>query len=106
VPSAIVIGSFVVIAGRISLRSRRAPSSTTGPGLLVGRQATVRLSGAGEQVFVQGAWWGIRPADPHETVTDGSRVEVVGLDGLTLVVEPLHALSDDTIQTEDAGDPS
>jgi len=106
VPSAVVIGSFVVIAGRISLRSRRAPSSTTGPGLLVGRQATVRLSGAGEQVFVQGAWWGIRPADPHETVTDGSRVEVVGLDGLTLVVEPLHALSDDTIQTEDAGDPS
>ena len=104
VPSAVVIGGFVVIAGRIALRSRRAPSSTTGAGLLVGQQATVRLHGAGQQVFIQGAWWGIRPADSQGTVAPGSRVEVVGLDGLTLLVQPRHALSDDPVHQEDTGE--
>jgi membrane-bound serine protease (ClpP class) len=106
VPSAVVVASFVVVAGRVSMRSRRSPSSTTGPGLLVGREAPVRLGGAGAQVFIQGAWWQIRPADPQEVMVNGSRVEVVGMDGLTLVVEPLHAPSDVVIEPEDAGEPS
>ena len=106
IPSAVVVASFVMIAGRIAMRSRLAPSSTTGLGLLVGQQATVRLGGTGAQVFTQGTWWGIRPADPETVVANGSLVTVVGLDGLTLVVEPLHALSDDTIEPEDAGEPS
>lgn len=88
VPSAVVVGAFVVIAGRIAMRSRAAPSSTTGQGLLIGRHATVRLSGAGAQVFIQGAWWGVRADDHQAVVADGSRVEVVGMDGLTLVVKP------------------
>jgi membrane protein implicated in regulation of membrane protease activity len=90
---------FVVIAGRIAMRARVAPSSTTGPGLLVGRQATVRLGSAGAQVFIQGAWWGIRPAERQEIVADGSRVEVVGMDGLTLVVDALPA-TDGGIETD------
>ena len=106
VPTAVVLGSFVVIAGRIAMRSRLVLSSTTGPGLLVGRQATVPLGGTGGQVFIQGAWWGIRPADPETVVTNGSRVEVVGLDGLTLIVEPLHTPSGVTVEPEDAGEPS
>jgi membrane-bound serine protease (ClpP class) len=103
VPSALVVGAFVVIAGRIAMRSRVAPVSTTGPGLLVGRQATVRLGGGGPQVFVQGAWWGIRPADRHEIVADGSRVEVVGMDGLTLVVDALPA-TDGGIESDLVGE--
>ena len=103
VPSALVVGAFVVIAGRIAMRSRVAPVSTTGPGLLVGRQATVRLGAVGPQVFVQGAWWGIRPADRHEIVADGSRVEVVGMDGLTLVVDALPA-TDGGIESDLVGE--
>lgn len=106
VPSAVVVGGFVVIAGRIAMRSRRAFSSTTGPGLLVGREATVRLGGTGAQVFIQGAWWGIRPADPETVVANGSRVEVVGMDGLTLIVEPPRAPPGVTIESKDAGEPS
>lgn len=106
VPTAVVVSSFVVIAGRIAMRSRLALSSTTGQGLLVGRQATVRLGRTGAQVFIQGAWWGIRPADPETVVANGSRVEVVGLDGLTLIVDPLDAPSGPTIEPEDTGEPS
>jgi membrane-bound serine protease (ClpP class) len=109
VPSAVVVAGFVVIAGRVALRSRRAPSSTTGQGLLVGRRVPVRRRGAGSHVFLQGAWWSIRPADQAAVVADGSLVEVVGMEGLTLVVEPLPTTSDVTVDPEapeDAGEPS
>lgn len=106
VPTAVVLGSFVVIAGRIAMRSRLVLSSTTGPGLLVGQQATVPLGGTGGQVFIQGAWWGIRPANPETVVAKGSRVEVVGLDGLTLIVEPLPTPSGVIVEPRDAGEPT
>jgi membrane-bound serine protease (ClpP class) len=106
VPSALVVACFVVVAGRIAVRSRRSPSSLTGRGSLVGRQAPVRLGGSGPQVFIQGAWWGIRPADPRQVLPDGAGVEVVDMDGLTLVVEPQPALSDVIDESEDAGEPS
>jgi membrane-bound serine protease (ClpP class) len=105
VPSALVVGVFVVIAGRIAMRSRVAPASTTGPGLFVGRQATVRLGSAGAHVFMQGGWWGIRPAEPDVVVADGSRVEVVGMDGLTLVVDALPAAVGISTKSEAPGEP-
>lgn len=91
VPSALVVAAFVVIAGRIAMRARTAPSSTTGPGLFVGRQATVRYTGTNAHVFIQGAWWGVRLARPDDVMVDGSSVEVVDIDGLTLIVDPLSA---------------
>lgn len=110
VPVALVIGGFVVIAGRIAMRSRGAPSSTTGTSLLIGRQAPVRLRGAEPQVFIQGAWWRIRPADPDHPVDDGQIVEVVDVDGLTLVVDAptsrLEAANPTDIQTDIQGEPS
>ncbi len=42
VPTALVVGVFVVLAGRFALRARSAPSTTTGRGSLVGRQARRR----------------------------------------------------------------
>lgn len=86
-PVALVVGGATVVAGRLVWRARRERSALTGPGLLVGRTATVRRTGAGvSQVFVEGAWWTARPAEGR--LDDGATVEIVDVDGLTLVVEP------------------
>jgi membrane protein implicated in regulation of membrane protease activity len=46
----------------------------------------VRRTGSATQVFVEGAWWTARA--PGADLDDGATVEIVGVDGLTLVVEP------------------
>jgi membrane-bound serine protease (ClpP class) len=86
-PVALVVGGAVTVAGRLALRARRAPATTTGPGLFVGRPVTVRRAdGPRGQVFTEGAWWNVRstgaPLEP------GARVVVVDVDGLDLVVDP------------------
>jgi membrane-bound serine protease (ClpP class) len=85
-PAAIVIGGFVVIAGRVALRARSAPSTSTGEGLFVGWRGPVRVRGGEPQAFVQGAWWRVRPAEGEPAIDDGAEVEVVAMDGLQLVV--------------------
>jgi membrane-bound serine protease (ClpP class) len=87
-PIAAVIGVAVVVAGRLVVRSRRAPVTASGRGVLVGQVATVRRhGGAPAQAFVEGAWWAVRSAGPSP-LRDGSTVRVVGLEGLDLIVEP------------------
>jgi membrane-bound serine protease (ClpP class) len=88
VPAAVVVGLFVVIAGRVAVRSRATPSTTTGRGQLVGQRARVRRTHAEPQAFVQGAWWRVQPTDPDVELEDGAGVDVVDVDGLTLLVEP------------------
>jgi len=90
-PTAIVVSGFVMVAGRIALRSRTAPSTTTGRGLLVGWRGPVRRTRGEPQVFAQGAWWSVRARDPGTTLDDGAAVEVVDVDGLRLVVAPVPA---------------
>ncbi|HZA77114.1 MAG TPA: NfeD family protein, partial [Acidimicrobiales bacterium] len=86
-PVAAVVGGAVVIAGRLVWRARRARSTLTGPGLFVGRVATVRRIGsAPAQSFVEGAWWNVRTTGPE--LDDGVTVRIVEVDGLDLVVEP------------------
>lgn len=85
-PAAIVIGGFVIIAGRVALRARRAPSTSTGEGLYVGWRGPVRVRGGEPQVFLQGAWWQVRLAEREQAIDDGAEVEVVAMDGLQLVV--------------------
>lgn len=87
-PVAFVVGGFVIIAGRIAMRARRAPSISTGAGLVVGHDAVVRVGAGRPQVFLAGAWWSIRPAEPGTEIADGTLVRVTEVDGLTLVVEP------------------
>ena len=99
-PTALVVGLFVIVAGRVALRSRRAPSTTTGPRLFVGSRATVRLSHGATQVFVQGAWWSASPRDPNVPLLDGGAVEVIDVAGLTLVVDPVSAPTSAEINQE------
>ncbi len=87
-PAAIVVALFVVIAGRFAMRARTAPSTTTGAGLFIGRTLTVRSVHGRPQVFVEGAWWSVRPRDQGTVLVDGAEVEVVDVEGLALVVAP------------------
>lgn len=90
-PAALVVALFVIIAGRFAMRARRAPSTTTGAGLFVGRRLTVRALHGRPQVFVEGAWWTVRPRDAGTVLVDGTEVDVVDVDGLALVVAPAAA---------------
>lgn len=94
-PVAIVVSAFVIIAGRIAMRARRAPSTTTGSGLFVGRRVVVRAPHGRPQVFVEGAWWSVRADDPSTPLVDGTEVEVVAVDGLVLIVHPAATASAD-----------
>ena len=91
VPTAIVIAAAVVVAGRLAMRVRRSPSTTTGTGVLIGHEGPVTLVGTRPQLFVTGAWWRIRPADTAAPMVVGSIVRVVDVDGLTLVVAPVES---------------
>jgi membrane-bound serine protease (ClpP class) len=87
-PLAAVVGLAVAVAGRLVVRSRRAPVTASGQGVLVGQVGTVRRRGdAPPQAFVEGAWWTVRPVGPTPP-PDGAQVRVVGLEGLDLLVEP------------------
>ncbi len=91
IPAVVVLTIAAVLVGRVTRRRSTQPSSTTGPALLIGELASVRASSDGPQVFVVGAWWSIRPQHPDNELTNGSVVQVVAIDGLTLVVEPPNA---------------
>ena len=83
-PTVTVVGLAVILAGRLALRARTAPS-VTGPQTLVGHDVTVsRASGRGGQAMVEGAWWKLRSEDP---LVVGDRVRVREVDGLELVVD-------------------
>lgn len=86
IPVAVVVGVAVVGAGRLVVRSRRAPSTTTGAGVFQGRVVTVRRVADGRgQALVEGAWWNVRTRGP--ALSEGETVRVVDVDGLDLVVE-------------------
>jgi len=76
-----------VIAGRVAVRTRRIPSTTTGTDVFTGRSVPVRdASGTTGRSYTQGAWWTLRSTGPP--LTPGRDVRVVGVDGLTLLVDP------------------
>jgi membrane-bound serine protease (ClpP class) len=89
-PTAIVVGSAVIVAGRLAVRARRAPSATTGAGLFVDKQGEVRFMHGHPQTHIEGAWWNVRTPDGRP-LAPGERVRVLALDGLDLIVEPLDA---------------
>ncbi len=102
-PTALLVGGATVVAGRLALRARRAPSTTTGAGTLVGKLATVeRASGSTGQAHVDGAWWNLRT--DGEPLHPGDEVRVRSMDGLDLVVEHTTWHSGDP--TDEQGGPT
>ncbi len=84
-PVALVVGTAVVLAGRLTLRSREMPSTTTGQDRFIDQILTVeRTDGQRGQALAEGTWWNLRSTTgPLET---GQRVRIVDVDGLDLVV--------------------
>jgi membrane-bound serine protease (ClpP class) len=86
---AVGLAAVTVLAGGMALAAQRAPVTTGSEGL-IGRVATAKAAfAAGEEgsVFVQGEWWTARLASGQ--LEPGQRAQVVGLEGLTLIVTPI-----------------
>jgi membrane-bound serine protease (ClpP class) len=87
VPLVVVMFVLVVVVGRVAMRTRRAPSVSTGTDVLIGRRVPVRASdGTTGRTFTEGAWWSLRSTGP--ALRTGSEARVVGVDGLVLLVDP------------------
>jgi membrane-bound serine protease (ClpP class) len=91
-PTALLMGLFAALAGRAVVRARFLPS-TTGPDILLGRPVTVQGDPEkGWSAFLEGSWWTIRPSSGE--LQEGDRAEVVGRDGLELLVDPIGERDD------------
>jgi membrane-bound serine protease (ClpP class) len=88
IAAGVLLGAFTMFAASKGLAARR-PSARGGPEELVGETGEARtpLDPVG-QVFVHGALWRARSADPEATVAKGQPVEVKAVDGLTVTVGP------------------
>ena len=104
---AIVLGGAVALVGQRALAARRAPFRT-GEDEIVGSVGEVRrvIDPIG-QVFVGGALWRARAADPDDPIEAGYRVRVEAIDGLTLTVTALEGGAPEpvagTVGTETGG---
>lgn len=87
-PSVLLLGAVSTFAGREAWRARRRPP-TTGPEALIGKLVEVREATGSEGTgLCQGSWW--RLSYPEDSLTEGQRVRVRRVDGLTLVVAPVE----------------
>lgn len=90
VAAGVLLGGFTLFAASKGLAARRS-RARGGPEELVGEPGVVRtaLDPVG-QVFVQGALWRARSADPETSLAEGRRIEVRAVDGLTVTVGPTN----------------
>ena len=87
---ALVLGALVILAGRKALAAYRNEPVQTGYEEMKGKIAEVRSTLDPEgRVFVHGAIWHARLRDGEGRATQGDRVRVESVEGLTLVVVPL-----------------
>jgi membrane-bound serine protease (ClpP class) len=104
VPLAVVMFIAVVVIGRVALRTRRAPSTTTGADLLIGRQLKVReADGRDGTAYAIGSWWSLRSIGPP--LQAGAEVLVTGIDGLVLLVDPRARPDEETRKDEESEAP-
>lgn len=85
----VLLGGFTLFLARKAVAARHGPVKT-GWEEMLGETGDVRvaLDPVG-QVYVQGALWRARAAQPDTTIPKGDRVKVEEVDGLTLIVTPV-----------------
>ena len=87
---ALVLGALVILAGRKALAAHRNEPVRTGYEEMKGKIAEVRTTLDPEgRVFVHGAIWHARLRDGEGRATQGDRVRVESVEGLTVVVVPV-----------------
>jgi len=80
--------AFVLFALRAVMRTRRRPAFIGG-GDMIGRQGSIR---GRSSVFVEGELWRARPVDASTALRPGDVVQIIGREGLDLIVQQLpHA---------------
>ncbi len=86
---AVLLGGSLAFIGQRALAARKEPIKS-GSEHLIGEiaEARQRIDPVG-QVFVDGALWQARSADPDDPIEAGYRVRVESIDGLTLTVAPV-----------------
>lgn len=94
VPIAVALGAILMFLGRLGMAAQRAQPVTGAEGLVGERGTTLTALGPGQlgQLRVHGEIWRATSASP---VDSGRVVRVMGIEGLTLEVEPLNPLSSD-----------
>jgi membrane-bound serine protease (ClpP class) len=92
VVAALILGAFMIFAGRKVIAAHRDEPVHTGWEELIGSEGEVRepLDPDG-QIFVGGALWKARLKDGGGPIGLGNRVRVESVDGLTLLVSPAEA---------------
>jgi membrane-bound serine protease (ClpP class) len=90
VPTVFALASIVLMLGRLAFAAQRAPSVTGLEALIgeYGRTLTAITPGDFGQVGVHGEIW---RATSHDAIGVGAPVRVAGVDGLTVLVEPVHS---------------
>ncbi|RME26387.1 MAG: nodulation protein NfeD [Deltaproteobacteria bacterium] len=85
VPTVVVLAALVVTIGYKVIKTQRS-RITTGREGMIGQKgkARSRVTADGGTVFVRGEYW---KASSDEPIEEGSKVEVVGVDGLELKVK-------------------
>jgi membrane-bound serine protease (ClpP class) len=88
-PTALVIGTAAVVAGRLAWRARRGPS-VSGVETLAGRQALVRrvLDDHTGQVMLDGSWWTVYSRTA--LLKEDQPIVVTAVDGVVLLVESIN----------------
>jgi membrane-bound serine protease (ClpP class) len=105
-PTAVVAAGATLLAGRLVMRTRKVPSTSTGADVFPGRIVTVReADGLSGRTFTEGAWWSLRSAGPP--LRPGTQARVVALDGLVMLVDPIasNSGSDGESREQERGDP-
>ena len=81
--------AMLAVVRPLALRHLRQPLAIrTGTDALIGEQAVVleTVTAASGQVKLRGEVWSARAFDPHASIETGRHVEVVSIDGATVVV--------------------
>lgn len=85
-PTALIVGGGTLLAGRLAWRARRRPPVSGAQTLLGAATVVAEMAGDTAQVRLEGAWWNARSSgDP---LHKGQSVRVIGMQDLTLIVEP------------------
>jgi membrane-bound serine protease (ClpP class) len=102
VPVALSVAGISLFLGRLALRAQRQLPVTGAHALigLLGRARTRLAPGANGHIDVRGEIW---RAESTASLNTGDAVRVMGINGLTLLVEPAKASSLDTPVESSAG---
>jgi membrane-bound serine protease (ClpP class) len=86
VPTALVVGVGVVVAGRVGMRARQRPPESGREALLGRRLVVRRATGTTGQAVFEGAWWTVESRG--DALRVGASARVVDVEDLRLIVEP------------------